>query len=160
MVVSKQQCDSLPGQQGHSHFHFFQQQSDNRAARSSRTRPGKLVGSCQQVFVNNSFPSGLYILNQCFSREPKRSRGRSEGAKARGSGGRVEVGVGKGCLLDYHHCHPYRHCHHTQGRGAGQEQRHAGQACEEAQAQERRKKQMRRAQSEAAINKKVRLVTV
>ena len=91
MVVSKQQCDSLPGQQGHSHFHFFQQQSDNRAARSSRTRPGKLVGSCQQVFVNNSFPSGLYILNQCFSREPKRSRGRSEGAKARGSGGRVEV---------------------------------------------------------------------
>ena len=92
MVVSKQQCDSLPGQQGHSHFHFFQQQSDNRAARSSRTRPGKLVGSCQQVFVNNSFPSGLYFLNQCFSRpEPKRSRGRSEGAKARGSGGRVEV---------------------------------------------------------------------
>ena len=91
MVVSKQQCDSLPGQQGHSHFHFFQQQSDNRAARSSRTRPGKLVGSCQQVFVNNSFPSGLYFLNQCFSREPKRSRGRSEGGKARGSGGRVEV---------------------------------------------------------------------
>ena len=101
MVVSKQQCDSLPGQQGHSHFHFFQQQSDNRAARSSRTRPGKLVGSCQQVFVNNSFPSGLYFLNQCFSRpEPKRSRGRSEGAKARGSGGRVEVGVEKdACLI-------------------------------------------------------------
>ena len=77
--------------------------------------------------------------DSCHAREPKRSRGRSEGAKSDGTRGRVEVSLGRGAGGQ-------------QGRGAGEgEQIH-----EKGGVQERRRRQMRRAQSEAAtIHKKV-----
>ena len=70
------------------------------------------------------------------AREPKRSRGRSEGAKSDGTRGRVEVSLGRGA---------------GGGGAGGQEQSH-----EKGGEQERRRRQMRRAQSEAAtIHRKV-----
>ena len=68
------------------------------------------------------------------AREPKRSRGRSEGAKSDGTRGRAEVSLVRGV-----------------GGQGGQDHEKGGD-------QERRRRQMRRAQSEAgAIHKKVKL---
>ena len=82
--------------------------------------------------------------DSCHAREPKRSRGRSEGAKSDGTRGRDEVFLGRGGAGGGRVG--------AGGGEGGQEQNH-----EKGGEQERRRRQMRRAQSEAtAIDRKVK----
>ena len=96
----------------------------------------------------------------CHAREPKRSRGRSEGAKSDGTRGRVDVSLGRGAggqevslisvfvIWKIINRQDIFQVGVNLGKGAGGQEQMGGE-------QERRRRQMRRAQSEVAVNKKV-----